>query len=822
MIPGWEHGKSLPVHEVTDALFDALQHHSTVILEAPPGAGKSTWVPLFLANKMGLDSGRILMLEPRRLAARAVAHRMAWMAGSILGEEIGYSIRFDQKVSERTRIEVITEGILPGRLLKDPELTGVNLVILDEFHERSIMGDEGLALLLECRTLFRPDLKILIMSATLDSLHISEKMNQAPIIKSDGRMFPVDLLYHPPEPSQTMEEAMAELIRKAWAEQKSPTLVFLPGVAEIERTTRILEGKLSGVTIYSLYGELPWDQQQEILTDTRNNRIILSTSIAETSLTLPGIKTVVDSGYSRISVMHPSSGMSRLETIRVSKDTADQRAGRAGRLGPGVCYRNWSRLTQDHLLPHRTPEILQADLAPLILDLAQWDQPNPEVYFWLDAPPTPMVNYARQMLEQLGALQNQRITDFGKRLGKWPLHPRLAAMMEKANEWLCLAVAADIAALLENKDFLQQEVQSADIGLRLEWLSHNRQNPRIKSILPVIQQLKKIAGKFLENEYQVEKAGILLYHAFPDQVAKKTENPFEYKMANGQKVICEPYDPLHRSEWIVVARYTSGKTARVRMAAEIQPQHIKEHQSETHRIFWDSRENRIVALTEKKWGGLVAQTQIWTTPTNEEIYIVQILAIRQTGMTLFAPDEDFRKWQNKVQLWNRFFQDRPLPNCQDEALISEVTDWFPIGQNQIRTSRQFETCSWKLWIKQRLTWEQNEELERTFPSHFVVPTGSKIPIQYPADNGQPILSVRLQEIFGMPETPIIANGRITLLIELLSPAYRPVQITGDLKSFWNNTYHQVKKELKGRYPKHAWPDDPWTAPAIKGVVKKKK
>jgi len=826
-----------PINEIIPELKMRLQKQPLVILQAPPGAGKSTVLPIRLLNENWLGAQKIIMLEPRRLAARSVANRMAALLDDEIGNTVGYRVRFENKVSKQTKIEVVTEGILTRMLQNDNALENVGLVIFDEFHERSLNADLALALCLQVQQILRSDLRILIMSATLDSVKLSALLNNAPIITSEGRQYPVELKYEAVDDKTPIHITTAKTIKKAWNEQPGDILAFLPGAGEIQRTQDLLE-ETTIASIHPLYGDLSMQKQQEALLPNPQGKrkIVLATSIAETSLTIEGITTVVDCGYSRVPKFDTRSGFTKLETVKISKDAADQRAGRAGRLGPGVCYRMWSQGAHIHLQPNRKPEILEADLAPLILELAEWGVKNINDLVWLNAPPEGNVLQAKELLNQLGALENGAITLRGKELLQLPTHPRIAHLLAEAKLWQqkntalnFMALAADVAAILEERDPLSKE-SGTDISLRVEALRNWRNKEFVnadKRVLERIERLSQSWRKLLKTETDNSTAdvfavGKLIAAAYPERIAKRVEkNSLRYRLANGRIVKLQEHDPLHTEEYIAIAQLDAGSAeGKVFMASPLNTDDLKDLAIEKEKVYWDKERRMVVAVTEKSVGGIVLQSKPLTKINDEQRIKIICDAVREEGLKLLGWSDEQTELQARILSLKQWRTHEEWTDVSNENLLNTLEEWLPPYLIGISKQAELQKLNWNQILISLLPYTLAQKLDALAPERIQVPSGSMIKIHYFADGKKPELEVRLQELFGMTETPSVNEGRNKVLLHLLSPGYKPVQVTQDLNSFWTKTYFEVRKDLLSRYPKHSWPENPLTAEAVRGVKKK--
>jgi ATP-dependent helicase HrpB len=824
---------SYPVLKVLDELQTKLASHSIVILQAPPGAGKSTVIPIELLKCNWIVDQKIVMLEPRRLAARSVASRMSDNLGEDVGSTVGYRVRFDTRVTSKTRIEVVTEGILTRLIQADNSLDGIGFVIFDEFHERSLHADTALALVLQVQQLLRPDLKILIMSATLDTVSLSSLLGNAPVVTSEGRQFPVSFKYIVPE-DKDITRSVSRVVRKALQEEKGDILVFLPGAGEITRCYQKLSEESISAEVYTLFGDLPYKKQQEaILPNPQGKRkVILSTSIAETSLTIEGVGVVVDSGLSRVPRFDPRSGFTRLETIRVTRDAADQRAGRAGRLGPGVCYRLWSEGSHMNLVPQRVPEILEADLAPLVLELGEWGVRDVKELTWITLPPSGSVNQAKVLLTDLEALDEGIITSKGKAMLKLPTHPRIAHMILEAKQEgpQSLTLATDIAALMEEKDPMDK-TEGADLSLRVDVLRKWRKGERVNADRSTLEKVENLAAswrKLVKVDADNEKiketdVGRLLFASYPERLAKQLEKfgP-RYKLANGRTARLNDNDPLIVNSWLSIAHLDGGLgEGRIFLAAPLSPGDISAHASEREVVKWDDERGMIAATVEEHIGALVLSSRKMTSispdlKTKALCGVVKEKGIRKS----LAWEQGHEEWQNRVLSLRSWRPDDSWPDVSDENLEATVEQWLsPFLLNATKSADLMKIDLYAA-LSSILSWDQQQMLDRLAPSRIVVPSGSNIRLQYFPDGKAPVIEVRLQEVFGLVETPAVNEGRTPIVLHLLSPGYKPIQVTQDLKSFWGNTYNEVRKELRMRYPRHSWPEDPWTAEAVRGVKKK--
>jgi ATP-dependent helicase HrpB len=821
------HQIDLPITEVVDEVKTHLQTSNTLIVNAPPGAGKSTLLPLTLLNEPWLNGQKILMLEPRRLAARTIASRMSELIGEQVGKTIGYRVRFDNKVSSQTKIEVLTEGILTRMIHSDNSLEGVGLVIFDEFHERSIHADVALALCREAQQVLRPELRIMIMSATLDMPQLTSLL-KAPAVVSQGRQYPVEVIYSGEQDLMLLPEMTARTIIKATKDHDGDVLAFFPGEGEIRKCEEILRQELKDFAIHPLFGQLPQGKQfTAIMPDkTGKRKVVLATSIAETSLTIEGVKIVVDSGFGRTSKFDPKSGLSRLETVQISKDSADQRAGRAGRLSPGICYRMWSKATQSRLEEHRTPEILEADLTSLVLDMAQWGIIDVTQLTWLTPPPKGALAQASDTLHQLNALEHGKITAHGKKIHQLPCHPRIAHMLLEAQEHHSLELATDIAAILEERDPLPREA-GIDINLRIETLRRFRGEDRLgKKFI----RIEKVADSY-RRMFNIEadnglidpfETGLILSHAYPERIAfARPGNNAQFQLSNGKYAMVGHRDDLAHEPWLAIsaidARDGLGK---VFMASPLNPRDLAPMVKEREVITWDTKRGGLIATKDLRIGSIVLQSK--PLPDPDESHLKQAIsdAIKKEGEQLLDFNEGVHQWQNRVLSLRKWNPQDGWPEVGTATLLMTNATWLKPYLDGVKKPEDLKKIPLLEVLQHSLEYEKQELLNKLAPIELEVPSGSQIRLFYREDGEAPILAVRLQEIFGLSDTPKVNGGTKAVLIHLLSPGFKPVQITADLRSFWDNAYFEVKRDLKRRYPKHAWPDDPWKAEAVRGVKRK--
>lgn len=819
----------LPIVEVFEEVKTHLNSGNTLIVNAPPGAGKSTLLPIALLNEKWLGDKKIIMLEPRRLAAKTIATRMADLIGDKLGNKIGYRIRFEHCVTETTKLEVVTEGVLTRMLQADNALEEVGLIIFDEFHERSLFADVALALSRESQQVLRPDLRLMIMSATLNMPELTSLLN-APSVISQGRQYPVDIKYMGETDPFMLPELTANAVEIAVKEQTDDILVFLPGESEIKRCETILRKKYCDIPVFPLYGQLSPSKQFAAIMPHKNGKrkIILATSIAETSLTIQGIKTVVDSGFGRTMKFDPNTGLSRLETIDITVDSANQRAGRAGRLGSGICYRMWTKATQHRLKEHRTPEIEEADLASLVLEMAQWGVDDINNLTWLTPPPKGHVEQARELLHQLEALEDNKITFHGKKIHQLPCHPRLAHMLIMAQERDLSALACDIAAILEERDPLRKE-EGIDINLRIEALRRFRKGTIKSKLLERIAKNAKQYRQLLNIEednssIDPNETGLLLVFAYPERIAHATPgNNAQFKLANGKVAAAGHKDDLAHEEWLAIASVNARSgVGKIFLASPLNPQDLAPLVKNVEHVKWDTKQGGFKAETQLKIGSIILKRRLLQN-FNSELKIKAISeAIKKEGAWLLNFDKDVEQWQNRVNSLRKWNTNEKWPNVETTYLLSKNDEWLSPYLNEVKKPEDLKKIDLKNILHHHLDFELQQKLEQLAPERLKVPSGSSIKINYQSNGEQPVLAVRLQEMFGLLESPTVNNGQTKLLLHLLSPGFKPVQITNDLNSFWQNAYFEVKKELKARYPKHHWPDNPLDAEPLRGVKKKKK
>jgi ATP-dependent helicase HrpB len=806
-------GMKLPVDAVIPRLSAELAKAAAAILVAEPGAGKTTRVPLKLLDAPWLRGQKIVMLEPRRLAARAAARHMAETLGCELGGTVGYTVRHDRKVSARTRIEVVTEGVLTRRLQADPELRGVGLVIFDEFHERTLDADLGLALTLDAQRGLRNDLKILVMSATLNAARISTHLGHAPVIDAPGRVFPVETHYLDKAQRQTISTDAARAVVRALGETHQSILVFLPGEVEIRRTEETLNAAPlpKDVLVHPLYGAMAFADQDAAIKPAPAGwrKIVLATTIAETSLTIDGIGAVIDAGFKRVPRFDPARGMTALQTVRVSLAAANQRRGRAGRLGPGVCYRLWPEAETRALAPHDQPEILEADLAPLVLELAAWGVADAASLVWLDPPPHAAFAQAQDLLRRLQAIDlSGRITSVGKSMVRLPLHPRLAHMVVQGGTPL----AADLAAFLSERDGLGRAA-GADIATRLKQV-RGQSRDRIRAASKQITQILGAKGKAPDLSI-----GVLIALAWPDRIAQRRGGDRRYRLSGGGGAILPEHDGLAIHDWLAIAT-TDGASGdqRIFLASPLSLAEIEKYftdQIEIHDgVFWDDRTKAVIASRRRCLGTLVLEEKSTTNADPEAMAAAMIQGIAEMGMTALPWSDDAKSLRARVLFLRRLFSDDGWPDLTDETLLATLGQWLMPNLAGISRKAHLERLDMQAILQSMIPQDLLRRIDKLAPARIEVPSGADVRIDY-ATEGDPVLRVRLQEMFGLARTPSIANGRAYLRIELLSPAGRPLAVTQSLETFWTNGYPSVRSDMRGRYPKHSWPEDPLNSSPVK-------
>ncbi|WP_026607537.1 ATP-dependent helicase HrpB [Methylocapsa acidiphila] len=809
----------LPIDAVLDEIKAALAARVKAVLVAPPGAGKTTRIPLVLMDQPFVAGRKILLLEPRRIAARAAAERMAATLGERVGATVGLRVRAQSLVSAQTRIEVVTEGVFTRMILDDPSLSGVALVIFDEFHERSLDADLGLALALDVAGALRDDLRLLVMSATLDGARVAQLLDQAPVILSEGRAFPVETIYLGRDPNVRIEAAVAAATLRALSEQSGSILAFLPGQGEINRSASLLAERLgdSAVEIAPLYGAIDKAAQDRAIAPARppRRKIVLATSIAETSLTIDGVRVVIDSGLTRTPRFEPDLGLTRLETVRVSRAAADQRQGRAGRTEPGACYRLWEAEATGALAPFSTPEILAADLSGLVLDLALWGVRDPSSLRWLDPPPSPALKEARALLREIGALDGEgALTDKGRAIAGIAAPPRLAAMIVGAAQEGEALAAAEVAALVVERGL---GGDSPDLALRLERFRRER-SPRAEDARRLARGFSARAGGKPRSQAPCESAmgcGLLLARAFPDRIAKARGKPGEFLMANGRAALLEPQEPLAREPFLAIGEIAGrAGAARILLAAALDLSEIEKVAGNQIAIedecAFDPERAALRARRRRRLGALILNEQNLPVAPGPKSARALAEGVAALGIHRLPFSKSLTQWRDRVHFLRRSEGDDAWPDLSDAALAKTASDWLAPFVEDKTALAEIGPDALEQAVKSLLPWDLRRRLDDEAPTHFDTPAGSRVPLDYSAETG-PTLSVRVQELFGLTRHPAIAKGRAPLTLELLSPASRPIQITRDLPGFWKGSWAAVKAEMKGRYPRHSWPDDPAAA-----------
>jgi len=817
----------LPVAEIIPAVKKSLSATPTLIIQAPPGAGKSTLLPLALLDEPWLEGKKILLLEPRRLATKSIAQRMANMLGEELGQTVGYRIRFDTCISASTRLEVITEGILTRMLHQDNALEEVGMVIFDEFHERNLFSDVGLALCREVQQVLREELRIVLMSATIDSEQLSKLLN-APVIQSKGRQYPVEVNYLQEVDEYTIGEDAARQIIPLTKQHSGDFLVFLPGQGDIRKAEEVLKRALPSDLIVPLFGQLNFSEQQRAILPhpSGKRKIVLATDIAETSLTIEGVTVVVDTGFVKSNRFDVRSGLSKLELHRISKDSADQRSGRAGRLTAGHSYRLWSKGTQAQLADFRIPELLDADLTSLVLDMLVWGKKDIRSMTWLNPPPISALVSAEKVLEAIEGLDQGNLTSHGKELHQVPAHPRIAHMLLYAKKANLLPLATDIAAILEEKDPLASQ-SGVDLNLRIEGLRRFRGQVNgafaYKKIDKVAGQYRKLFSVIPENSpVDPWATGLLLAYAYPERIASaRPGNNAQFQLANGKIAQLGHKDDLAHESWLAVAHLDARDgMGKIWMAAPLNPKDLAPMLKTKEVLEWDRKKGGLQAHAEIRIGAIVLGNRPLLKVNPELVVQFLLETLKEEGRFLLDWSDAVLGLIARVQSLTIWHPEQDWPDWSVDSLCANAENWLEPYLMGITKNEELKKLNLSQFLYHSLSFEQQQDLEKKTPSSLQVPSGSEIQITYQEDGSAPRLAVRLQELFGMLETPKVNEGRTPILIELLSPGYKPVQLTQDLKSFWTSGYFEVKKELKQRYPKHSWPDDPIKAVAVRGVKKR--
>ena len=819
----------LPIDAALPDLLTALRTAQAAVLVAPPGAGKTTRVPLVLAEEPWAAGKKILVLEPRRLAARAAAERMAGTLGESVGETIGLRVRFGSKISRRTRVELVTEGVFTRQILDDPALDGIAAVLFDEFHERSLDADLGLALAFDVQRGLREDLKLLVMSATLDGAKVADLLGNAPVIESAGRAFPVETRYLGRDLRVPLEAQVADAVTRALRADPGSVLAFLPGAAEIRRSEALLKERLAdpAVDVVALFGALEAEIQDRAIAPAPPGRrkVVLATAIAETSLTIEGVRVVVDAGLARQPRYEPDVGLTRLETVRVSRASADQRRGRAGRNEPGVCYRLWDEPQTASLEPYARPEILSSDLSALVLDVAQWGVTDPGTLAFLDAPPAAALSEAKALLRALGAIDGDgRITDDGRRLRQLPLPPRLARMVIDAAAEGMAGLAAEIAVVLTERGLGGNDV---DLGHRIDALKRDRSRraadarrlaQRWADMVTARATQDSASGAPAKQDYASSIGGLLAL-AFPDRIAKnRGGGSGGFVLANGRGGNVDPASPLAREPFLAVAELAgSAAQGRILLAApmslaEIEARFVARIATREELTF-DAASASLRARSSRRLGAVALTEQTQPVKPNAESARMLAEGIVRVGLDRLPWTRALRQWRERI-MFLRAAEGDEWPDLSDAALAATLAEWLDSVLQPKTTLAEISPEEFTAALAALLPWRLRKRLDAEAPTHFAAPSGSHVPIDYAAADG-PKLSVRVQELFGLDRHPTVAGGRVPLIVELLSPAHRPVQVTRDLPGFWRGSYAAVKAEMKGRYPRHPWPDDPLAAPATR-------
>jgi ATP-dependent helicase HrpB len=852
----------LPVEAVLPALTAALATHGAAVLEAPAGAGKSTVVPLVLLAEPWARGRRLIVLEPRRLAARAIAQRLAQSLGEPVGETVGYRMRLDTRVSRATRLEVVTEGVLTRMLQEDPALEGVAALVFDEFHERSLQADLGLALALDARAQLAPTLKILVMSATLDGAAVARLLGNAPVVSAAGRLYPVETRYAgrgapllpqapPARGAETPEQVVVKLVRRALRAETGDVLVFLPGAGEIRRVAQLLAADPPGseVRVLPLYGDLTAEQQDAALgaAPAGIRKVVLATNIAETSLTIPGVRVVVDSGLARRARFDPVTGMSALVTQRISRASAEQRQGRAGRLGPGVCYRAWSEGAHASLAPFTPPEIVEADLTPLALELASWGTRDAGTLAWLDAPPGALLASAADLLERLGALDAaRRITPHGRDMARLGVHPRLAHLLLRARDLGLAALGARLAALLSERDLLRGAAggRDADLRSRLELLQNEgaaagaergarerllRQARDLERQLAPRGAARHGGGRESAGADSDREAGLLLALAYPDRIGRRRgREGLAFSLANGRGAAFAAAQPLARREFIVAVDLDDKeRDARILLAAPLERadllEHFADHLRRVDTVAWSTREQAVIARRTLKLDALVLEEKPLANADPEALRAAMLAGLTELGLAALPWEREARDLQARIEFLRAAPArpgEPPWPDVSDTTLGATLAHWLAPWLDGVTRREHLARVPLVQTLRALLSYEQQRALDERAPAALPMPSGSHVRVDYQGEDA-PAVAVRLQEVFGLAATPRLDRGRVPVTLRLLSPAQRPVQVTRDLASFWRGAYHEVRRDLRGRYPKHYWPEDPLLAEPTRGVRRRR-
>ncbi len=842
--------KYLPIDDIIPDILNKLVEYSSLVVQAPPGSGKTTRIPIALLNSSWLSNNKIVLIEPRRLAATNASRWMANCLGEVVGKMVGYRIRFEQKVSPATRIEVVTEGVFLRQMQMDPLLQGVGIVIFDEFHERNLASDLALAICCDIQAILRKELRLLVMSATIDTAPITHLLGGCPVIRVDGKSFPVTINYLKREEKGEIPQIVARGVRDALQMTSGDILAFLPGTKEIRHSQRLLaydDTVRRAVDITPLYGDLPFAAQERAIQPGKRRKLILATNIAETSLTIEGVSVVIDSGWCRQMRFNPATGLNSLATTRISSASATQRAGRAGRLGPGVCFRLWTEYQQGALIASPPPEILTADLSPMLLAMANLGINTPSRLTWLDAPPDTAIVEAHRLLKLLEAIDcHGRITSLGRSMATLPLHPRLAKMLIHAKNINQGLLACDLAAILAERDILSGMAENnarvksrSDLADRLEYLENWRQgfyrndihgpldHHACRIVERIVSQLRQLIGIGKDNvQFDVGIIGLLLAIAYPDRLAQQREpGSKRYLLSNGRGVQLSSRSAVYDEPLLVAVNCVDGEgvDALIHSASALsQIDLCREFASvlvKVRCVAWDERQRRVVASEELRYGALVLESR-QIKPSVLELHAALMKGIaRHGGIAVFNWSASALEFKSRVGFLSQYCMDEGWPDLSDTRLAETLNEWLLPWLDGIRSLAEVSRFDILPALKALLTWEQTCRLDEGAPTHIIVPSGSKIHLNYTL-GAPPVLAVKLQELFGLAITPTVAWGKVPVILHLLSPAGRPIQITQDLRNFWDTIYPEVKKELKGRYPKHPWPDNPWDALPTRHLKKK--
>ncbi len=801
----------LPVRDIIPAVREHLANGNTLIVNAPPGAGKSTLLPLAILDEAWLKGQKIIMLEPRRLAARTIAERLAYLLGEEVGQTVGYRIRFENRTSEKTRIEVVTEGILTRMIHSDNALTGVAIVIFDEFHERSIHADVAMALSREAQQTLRPDLRIMVMSATLDMPTLTELL-KAPVAQSMGRQYPIETIYTGETDEWLLPEMAARTVIRASREKEGDILVFLPGEGDIRKCEAILRKELKGFAIHPLFGMLPPGKQWAAIIPDKNGKrkVVLATSIAETSLTIEGITVVVDTGFGKTSRFDPISGLSRLVTVHISKDAADQRAGRAGRLGPGTCYRMWTEATHARLSEHRTPEIMEADLASLVLDMAQWGIIDIRQLTWLSPPPKMALMQASETLHQLDALEGGRITEHGKKMHALPCHPRIAHMLLKAQQDNQLHLATDIAAILEERDPLPREA-GIDINERIKALrrfrKENGQSKAFKKIEKIASSYRRLFDLEAENgAIDPYETGVQLAHCYPERIAyARPGNNAQFQLANGKLASAHHKDDLAHDPWLAIAHLNASEgMGRIFLASPLNPKDLAPLVKQVDVVKWDTADGELTASRDLRIGSIVLQSK--PLPQPDEKYRIQAIseAVKKEGTELLNFNEQVTQWQNRVLSLRKWHPQHRWPDVSTTTLLMTNAEWLKPYLAEVETPEDLFKIELLPILQKQIDAEKQAKLEQLAPTGITLPDGSAMELHYHSDGTPPRLEIRLQDVLTWQNNPTIDEGRMVIDLVLLAPDLKLISKVSDLAAFWDSEYSSIQKTLITKFPAINW------------------